>query len=100
MKDVGKVSDSLSENVFRERIDQIEQSIKFCNFKISKGRELSITEIVELRKGGDATLSSLIESLTEQRLRDVKIGDAGEVYFGTERYPIREEAIIQRKANI
>jgi hypothetical protein len=99
-KDVGKVSDSLSEKVFRERIDQIEQSIKFCNFKISKGRELSITEIVELRKGGDATLSSLIESLTEQRLRDVKIGDAGEVYFGKERYPIREEAIIQRKANI
>ena len=30
----------------------------------------------------------------------MKIGDAGEVYFGTERYPIREEAIIQRKANI
>ena len=46
MKDVGRVSDSLSEKVFRERIDQIEQSIKFCNFKISKGRELSITEIV------------------------------------------------------
>jgi hypothetical protein len=35
---VGKASDSLSEKVFREKIDQVEQTIKFCNFKISKGR--------------------------------------------------------------
>lgn len=58
---MGKASDSLSEKVFREKIDQVEQTIKFCNFKISKGRELSITEIVELRKGGDPALSALIE---------------------------------------
>ena len=38
MKDLAKVSDSLSEKVFREKVDQIEQTIKFCNFKISKGR--------------------------------------------------------------
>lgn len=38
MADVGRVSDSLSERVFKEKIDQIEQSIKFCNFKISKGK--------------------------------------------------------------
>lgn len=61
MSDIGKVSDSLSEKVFKEKIDQIEQTIKFCNFKISKGKELSITEIVELRKGGDASLSNLID---------------------------------------
>lgn len=54
------MSDSLSEKVFNEKIDQIEQTIKFCNFKISKGKELSITEIVDLRKGGDAALSNLI----------------------------------------
>ena len=68
IQDVGKVSDSLSEKVFKEKIDQIEQTIKFCNFKISKGKELTITEIVELRRGGDASLSNLIESLTEKRL--------------------------------
>jgi hypothetical protein len=46
--------------VFKEKIDQIEQTIKFCNFKVSKGKELTITEIVDLRKNGDATLSDLI----------------------------------------
>ena len=60
-QDLAKVSDSLSEKVFKEKVDQIEQTIKFCNFKISKGRELSMTEIVELRKGGDDSLSSLMD---------------------------------------
>ena len=58
---MAKASDSLSEKVFKEKVDQIEQTIKFCNFKISKGRELSITEIVELRKGGDDSLSNLMD---------------------------------------
>ena len=62
------MSDSLSEKVCREKIDQIEQTIKFCNFKISKGKELSIAEIVELRKGGDASLSNLID-VTRTSLR-------------------------------
>jgi hypothetical protein len=66
-QDIGKASDSLSEKVFREKIDQVEQTIKFCNFKISKGKELSITEIVELRKGGDPALSELIEVLLPPR---------------------------------
>lgn len=57
------MSDSLSEKIFKEKVDQIEQTIKFCNFKISKGRELSITEIVELRKGGDDSLSSMMDVL-------------------------------------
>jgi hypothetical protein len=58
---LARVSDSLSEKVFKEKVDQIEQTIKFCNFKISKGKELTITEIVDLRKGGDASLANLIE---------------------------------------
>lgn len=37
------MSDSLTERVFKEKIDQIEQTIKFCNFKTSKTKELSIT---------------------------------------------------------
>lgn len=60
-QDLAKVSDSLSEKIFKEKVDQIEQTIKFCNFKISKGRELSITEIVELRKGGDDSLSNMMD---------------------------------------
>ncbi len=53
------MSDSLSEKVFKEKIDQMDQTIKFCNFKTSKSKELSMTEIAALKKG-DASLSSLI----------------------------------------
>lgn len=61
MQDLGRVSDSLSEKVFREKVDQIEQTIRFCDFKISKGKQLSITEIVELRKDGDPSLANLMD---------------------------------------
>jgi hypothetical protein len=57
------VSDSLSEKVFKEKVDQIEQTIRFCDFKISKGKQLSITEIVELRKDGDPSLANLMDVL-------------------------------------
>lgn len=36
----------MNAKVYREKIDQIDQTIKFCNFKISKGQELSIEEII------------------------------------------------------
>lgn len=51
----------MSERVFKEKIDQIEQTIKFCSFKLSKGKELSISEIIEIRKTGDASLLTLID---------------------------------------
>ncbi len=57
------MSDSLSEKVFKEKVDQIEQTIRFCDFKISKGKQLSITEIVELRKDGDPSLANLMDVL-------------------------------------
>lgn len=63
MPDLGRVSDSLSEKVFKEKVDQIEQTIRFCDFKISKGKQLSITEIVELRKDGDPSLANLMDSM-------------------------------------
>lgn len=61
IQDLGRVSDSLSEKVFKEKVDQIEQTIRFCDFKISKGKQLSITEIVELRKDGDPSLANLMD---------------------------------------
>ena len=56
------MSDSMSERAVKEKVDQIEQTIKFCNFKMSKGKKaLSVAEIVELRKGADAGLSGIME---------------------------------------
>ena len=41
-----KKSDTLSESIFKEKIDQLDQTIKFCNFKISKGKDMPISEII------------------------------------------------------
>lgn len=34
--------DTMNAKVYREKIDQVDQTIKFCNFKISKGQEIPI----------------------------------------------------------
>jgi len=58
-----KTSTSISTELFKEKIDQFDQTIKFCNFKISKGKDMSVSEIIEMKKIGDPNLSSLIEVL-------------------------------------
>lgn len=58
-----KSSTSIASDLFKEKIDQFDQTIKFCNFKISKGKDMSIAEIIEMKKIGDPNLSALIEVL-------------------------------------
>lgn len=41
-----KSSTSIAGELFKEKIDQFDQTIKFCNFKISKGKDMSIAEII------------------------------------------------------
>lgn len=81
-------------------MDQIDQTIKFCNFKLSKSDKLSVSEIIEIRKGGDPTLSNLLQSLTERRLKEVSLESQDEIKFGTERYPIKNKNIILQKSKI
>jgi hypothetical protein len=41
-----KSSTSISAEIFKEKMDQFDQTIKFCNFKISKGKDMPISEII------------------------------------------------------
>jgi hypothetical protein len=61
MQELMKTSTSISAELFKEKIDQFDQTIKFCNFKISKGKDMSVSEIIEMKKLGDPNLSTLIE---------------------------------------
>ncbi len=38
LQDLTTMADSVSERVYSKKIDQIDQNIKFCNFKLSKGK--------------------------------------------------------------
>lgn len=56
-----KSSTSIAGELFKEKIDQLDQTIRFCNFKISKGKDMSIAEIIEMKKINDPNLAALIE---------------------------------------
>ena len=60
-----KVSDSLTASILRERIDQVDQSIKYCTFKESKGKQLSINEILEMKKFNEPSLRAKLENLSQ-----------------------------------
>lgn len=54
-----------------------------------------------MRKGGDTSLSNLMDSLAEKWMSNIKLSEEhGEIHFGKERYPIKEELIIKQKAKI
>lgn len=90
----------MNAKVYREKIDQIDQTIKLCNFKISKCQYISIEEIIEMKKTGEESLSNLIESFAERRLNQITLETGNEIKFGEERYPIKDEKIIQQKSKI
>ena len=61
LTELSKTADSVIASVLKEKIDQVDQSIKYCNFKESKGKQLSIAEILEMKKSNDPTLTAKLE---------------------------------------
>lgn len=56
LTELRKVSDSQTGNILRDKIDQVDQSIKYCNFKESKGKQLSINEILQMKQINEPSL--------------------------------------------
>lgn len=96
--ELAKVCDSLTAGILRERIDQVDQSIKYCTFKESKGKQLSINEILEMKKVNVPSLSSQLESLTvpEEQARS----DELTIEIAGERYPLKQPRILTEKAKV
>jgi hypothetical protein len=58
---LSKVADSLQRILYKEKIEQIEQSIRYCNHKLNKGKD-SFEKLVEDKTlTNDPTLSTRIE---------------------------------------
>ena len=58
-EELSKVSDSLQKIIYQERIEQIDQSIRYCNFK--RGKETLDPVEGSIRATNDPTLSTQIE---------------------------------------
>ena len=60
-QELSRVSDSLQRILYTERIEQIDQSIRYCNFKL--GKETLDTVEDSMRTTTDPSLSTQIEVL-------------------------------------
>lgn len=98
LSELVKVSDSLSVSILHERIDQIDQSIKYCTFKESKGKQLSINEILAMKKFNEPSLRSRLENLAQGDEGQVKSDNFIEI--NGERYPLESQKIISEKSRV
>jgi hypothetical protein len=60
-EELSKVADSLQKILYKEKIEQIEQSIRYCNHKLNKGKDSLDKFVEDKRLTNDPTLSTRIE---------------------------------------
>jgi len=87
-EELSKVSDSLQKIIYQERIEQIDQSIRYCNFK--RGKETLDPVQDSIRATNDPTLSTQIEKLLAEKVQQNVKGSAEIVYHG-KTLPIKNE---------
>jgi len=91
-----KISDSLLNAIFQEKLDQIDQSIRLCNYKLKRGGEQSIDQLVNLKTSvQDPALMDKIEGLLkEQRQQEIKSTTGLEILYHGLKLPIKNEKVI------
>jgi signal recognition particle subunit SRP68 len=87
-EELSKVSDSLQKILYQEKIEQIDQSIRYCNFK--RGKETLDPVQDSIRATNDPTLSTQIEKLLAEKMQQNVKGSAEIVYHG-KTLPIKNE---------
>jgi len=91
-----KISDAIQSLVYEEKIDQIDQSIRYCNYKLNKGgKMMSLEEILELKnKTQDPSLTAKIDSLLEENRQKVLESKGSlEIEYHGEKLPIKNEKV-------
>lgn len=91
-----KISDAIQSIVYQERIDQIDQAIRYCNYKLNKGGKLmSLEEILELKnKTQDPSLNLRLEALLEEnRQKSLESKGGMEIEFNGEKLPIKNDTV-------
>lgn len=92
-----KISDAIQSLVYQEKIDQIDQAIRYCNYKLNKGgKMLSLEEILELKsKTQDPALTAKIDSLLEEnRQKVLESKGALEIEYHGDKLPIKNEKVV------
>ena len=91
-----KISDAIQSLVYQERIEQIDQAIRYCNYKLNKGGKLmTLEEILELKnKTQDPSLTAKIDSLLEEnRTKLLETKGGLEIEYHGEKLPIKNEKV-------
>lgn len=91
-----KTSDAFQSLVYQEKIDQIDQAIRYCNYKLNKGgKMLSLPEILELQNNTqDPALTARIEALLEEnRKKELETKGGLEIEYHGEKLPIKNEKV-------
>jgi len=87
-QELSKVSDSLQRILYQERIEQIDQSIRYCNFKM--GKETLETVEDSMRATNDPSLSTQIEKLMTEKMQQ-NIKNSVEINYHGKVLPIKNE---------
>lgn len=86
--EISKVSDSLQKILYQERIEQIDQSLRYCNFK--RGKESLDPVQDSIRPTNDPTLSTQIEKLVAEKMQQ-NVKNSAEVAYHGKSLPIKNE---------
>ena len=91
-----KISDAIQSLVYQEKMDQIDQAIRYCNYKLNKGgKVMSLEEILELKnKTQDPSLTAKIDAMLEENRQKVLESKGSlEIEYHGEKLPIKNEKV-------
>ena len=91
-----KVSDSVTASILKEKIEQVEASIRYCTFRESKGKQLTINEILDMKRINDPTLTAKLENLTQTE----GVIDELTVRLGKETFSVKNPVISTQSQRI
>eukprot|EP00828_Plagiopyla_frontata_P047580 TRINITY_DN8839_c0_g1_i15.p1 TRINITY_DN8839_c0_g1~~TRINITY_DN8839_c0_g1_i15.p1 ORF type:complete len:375 (+),score=68.00 TRINITY_DN8839_c0_g1_i15:167-1291(+) len=96
-KELIKISDTLDQIVFKEKIEQLEQQIRYCNHKLQKGiKEFTVEQILkEANAINDPALKQKFSALFEEHIKE-SVQNQGGVYisYHNEQYPLKNDKVV------
>lgn len=98
-EELSKVADSLQKILYKEKIEQIEQSIRYCNHKLNKGKDSLDKFVEDKRLTNDPTLSTRIEGLLNTQ-REKNLSGHAEISYHGMKLPIKNEKTLITLQNL
>mmetsp|Transcript_21376 Transcript_21376/g.24842 ORF Transcript_21376/g.24842 Transcript_21376/m.24842 type:complete len:635 (-) Transcript_21376:177-2081(-) len=91
--ELAKISDSLQKMIYEEKIEQLEQSIRYCNHKLGlKGQ--GVSDLIDMKNRiHDPSLAGKIDTILDET-RKQNVGGSMEIKYHGKQIPIKNEKLI------